>query len=384
MSEAAKRNKELQSTVSRYVTVEQRYQEAILALDTTNEIEKALDIFKERNKKKKSWGDFEFPTVGYSTLEDFFTDITIQRLPAIPHLARIIKDFDPCQFNPIKVWKDPVSGILIAWEGQHTSLAMFIIFHIYMKMNLKDIKIPIIIYPIKNKAQARKIFINDNTTNRKSFESVDILIQHVMGVRTDGNITDPTWILNERKQQALEKANMFFTSETFKNTAAPGALSNMTEFFDKSEYGLEYAEAFCKYFVNICQSERPVASSEVWLIFNYLKQCYKENIVVDDSYIDAFCKSLNVAFKNNFIPEKFINHATEKYREYLLEINDSDDLRLSPMGNTAEGRKRRATKLLIAQIAKHMPKGFKVPQKYDFPWPAKFIKDEYLFPLSKK
>jgi hypothetical protein len=233
-----------------------------------------------------------------------------------------------------------------------------------MGMDTKDIKIPVIIYPIKNKAQARQIFIADNTTNRKNFESVDVLIQHVMGVRTDGNIIDPKWILNERKQQALEKANMFFTSVTFDDTAKDGALSNMSEFFDKPEYGLEYAEAFCKYFVNICQSKRPVASSEVWLIFNYLKQCYKENIVVDDAYIKAFSDSINIAFKGHFKPEKLINHATESYRNWI----GTDDLRSTPSGNTPEGRKYRATTFLIAQIAKNMPDGFKVPTDYHFHW----------------
>jgi hypothetical protein len=376
---AEERNKQLQSTDSRYVNIAERYIETIVPRDQTYIIEKALEVFKKNNPGKMKWEDFEFPTVGYSNLHELVMDVTIQRFSDIEHLAGIIKRFDPCQFNPIKVWKEPVTGKIVAWEGQHTSLSVHIIFHLLMCMPLEEIIIPIIIYPIKNRAQARQVFINDNTTNRKSFESVDVLIQHVMGVRTDGNITDPIWILNERKQQELEKAGMFFTSETFGDTAENGALSNMTEFFDKSEFGLKYAEAFCKYFTKICQAKRPVASAEVWLIFNYLKQCYAENIVVDDAYIDAFCKSLNVAFNNNFKPEMLINHATDSYRRWWTDISGFDDLRSSPGGNTADGKKFRATTFLIAQIAKNMPKNFAVPQKYHFHWNGK-VPVEDLFP----
>ncbi len=158
---AEERNRQLQSTVSRYVNIAERYIETIVPRDQTHIIEKAIETFKKNNPGKMKWEDFEFPTVGYSNLQELVMDVTVQRFSDIEHLARIIKNFDPCQFNPIKVWKDPVTGNIVAWEGQHTSLSVHIIFHLLMGMPSKEIIIPIIIYPIKNRAQARQVFINE-------------------------------------------------------------------------------------------------------------------------------------------------------------------------------------------------------------------------------
>ena len=127
-------------------------------------------------------------------------------------------------------------------------------------------------------------------------------------------------MLAEQKQKALEGAKMFATHHKFQDTLEPGALTRLDELMDP-RYDLLITQQFCKYFVAVCKSNRPVQPKECWLIYEFFRQCQIEGVAVDSAYIKGVADSLKIAFGGDFNSKAMIERAKEAYREHYEQVN---------------------------------------------------------------
>ena len=141
----------------------------------------------------------------------------------------------------------------------------------------------------------------------------------IFGVRTDGTKI-PAWELAQQKQTALEGAKMFASHVKFGDTEEPGALTRLDELMD-IRYDLEITQQFCKYFVAVCKSSRPVQPKECWLMYEFFRQCQIEGVKVDDVYIQNVANSLKIAFSGDFDSLVMMAQAKVAYRDYYERIN---------------------------------------------------------------
>lgn len=312
----------------------------------------AVDEFKLRNPQFKKWEDLELCEPGETTLDKIDIDITLQRLLDLIHVCNIMDSFKQILVQPICVYKDPSRpGRYICWEGQHTSIVLYIIAAMVLGKDISKCKVPIIINPSSQKSEMRECFITMATpeVGKKSIDPIDLFQQMVFGVRTDGTTNKPEWIAAEKKQQALENAKMFATNQKFGDTSMPGALSVLTELMNPI-YEVEITEAFAKYFVNVCKSSRPVKPKESWMMYEYFRLCKVNDIELTDAYIRGVAKSLKSVTGSDFDADMLFGKAKESYQEWFRDNKPSQD---GTLWGITYPEKRIGLTFLIAQISKN-------------------------------
>lgn len=285
-------------------------------------------------------------------------DVTLQRMLDVNHAANIIANFQELLVMPICVYEDANRpGRFVCWDGQHTAIVLYIIACQILGQNPDDVEVPIVVYESGLKADMRNNFIQLNGDAKKSLDEIDIFHQQVFGVRTDG-ATYSSWILSERKQQALEANGMFATHSKFNDTDQPGALSNMTEFVKED---LELVQAFCKYFAAVCNSDRPVESKEPWMLLMYFEHARSQGIKLTDEYVEAIADALNAGFSSGFDPDQLYNRAQKSYEDWWKIYKPNPDGTL--MG-IKRHRKNDTVCFMIAQITKYLDPQFAVPHTF--------------------
>ncbi len=320
-------NSQFDKSKSQYVDIHTRIAESIkMNYFAKDNIKLAIDTFKKLNVGV-TWADFNLPKAQKATLAQILIDITLQRLPDVEHYCRIITQFDALRVMPICVYQEEdMPGSYIAFEGQHTSIALYLIALMALGIKAEECDIPIVIYNTSEKAKIRKNFIGWSTDDRKGLDPVDIYHQMIYGVRTDNTTTNDTWNLAEKKQQALEQYGIFATDSKFNNEHKPGAMSRLTELLDDKNYPLEVTEHFAKYFNYVCDSSRAVQPKESWIMYTFFKTCINVGITVDDVYIKNVAASVRAAFGNH--PQNFIkiqDAAKESYQRWYRYTRSGSD-----------------------------------------------------------
>lgn len=346
---ASKVNSRFHKSQSHYVDIPTRLKEALAHAGWRGQVVgQAAKEFEIRNPNIKSINNIKLCSALKSTLDKIIIDVTLQRDLDIKHLADILTKFKQILVMPICVYEDPLApGKYVCWDGQHTVVMLYIIYAHILGEDISQIEIPIVVYPSTLKAEMRECFIMLNGEAKKALDPIDIFHQTVYGVRSD-NSQNEDWVLNELKQQALENAEMFATNEKFGDTKESGALSVMTELLD-DYYDLEITQTFCKYFKEVCNSNRPVRPKESWMLYIYFDLCKRNGIVLDDAYISNVVSALKVVEKKDFNSDLFFNKAKESYQEWFRINKPNPDGTLwgitypeKPLGMT----------FLIAQIKK--------------------------------
>jgi hypothetical protein len=346
-------NQQFYKSKSQYVSIPQRVKQTIGNSSYHQAvIDDSVDEFKRRNPNIKAWSDLVLCSAQSTTLDKIVIDITLQRMLMIFHATNIMDHFQQLRVMPISVYEDPLApGQYVCWDGQHTAVVLYLIAKV-LKEDLSKCEIPIVVYKSKLKSEMRQNFMVLNGTGKVPLDQIDKYHQMIFGVRTDGTKI-PSWVLAEQKQQALEGAKMFATHTKFSDVAEPGALTRLDELMDP-RYDLEITEQFCKYFVAVCKSSRPVQPKECWLMYEFFRQCQIEDIKVDSAYIKGVADSLKLAFGGDFDSLELWNQAKTAYRDYYERVNGyALGIRYPevPVGLT----------FLIAQIGKYfggkMPKG---------------------------
>lgn len=362
---ADKINQQFYKNSSQYVNIPQRLKQTIgNSSFYQSVVTDSVDEFKRRNPNITMWSDLSLCNSVKTTLDKIVIDITLQRMLVLFHATGILDNFQQIRVMPISVYEDPAApGQYVCWDGQHTAVVLYLI-ALAIKADISQCEIPVVVYQSHLKSEMRQNFMALNGDAKHPLDQIDKFHQMIFGVRTDGSQI-PSWVLAEKKQQALEGAKMFATHSKFGDTDEPGALTRLDELMD-IRYDLKITEQFCKYFVSICKSSRPVQPKECWLMYEFFRQCQIEKIRVDDDYIRDVANSLKIAFSGDFDPIALMAQAKSAYRDHYERVNGyALGIRYPevPIGLT----------FLIKQIAKNfkgtMPKG---PQH----WP---VQSTYLF-----
>lgn len=299
-SYASQQNAQYNHKGSKFVDLGRRFNDTISGLPRIKQtgirstISNACKKFEKRYPHIKRFQDLDLAVAGETPLTDIYIDITIQRVLNLPWVAQILENFREPQADPIKLYEVIAGGdlenefpvgtkIFASWDAQHTAIVYWIIAVMILKEDPKKVKVPSILYKVKNRADIRMNFVNGNSDLGKlRLDSIDLFRQMVLGVRLDGN-TNPKWVEAELKQQHLEGADLFVTADKYGDTNQPGAISRMAE-IDK--YTSDVIRKFCLYTSTI-PTPRPIDSQEIEIMcawFNMAKEAgidYTDDEVVD-------------------------------------------------------------------------------------------------------
>ena len=313
-------------------------------------IESSIEEFKNRNLKVKTWADFKFCRSEKTTLDKIVIDITLQRMLNLLHATGIMDKFQQIRVMPISVYEDPLApGKYVCWDGQHTAIVLYLIAVQTLGLDISKCEVPIVVYESSQKSEMRENFMELNGDAKMPLDLIDYFHQMVFGVRTD-NSKNPTWMLVEEKQKALEAAKMFATHIKFGDADQPGALSRLDELMDVKNYDLSITQQFCKYFVAVCKSSRPVQPKECWMLYEYFKLCQVEGIQVNDAYIRGVANSLKTAFNGDFNSIALAAKAKASYQGWWIDTNRSMD---GTLRGITYPEYRLGLTFLIKQIAKN-------------------------------
>ena len=342
-------NRRYNKSKSHYVNTQQRIRESLKNKTYENQIvQDSIDEFLRRNPQIKTWNNITLCKPAVTTLDKILIDTTLQRVLDILWSSEIVDTFRQVAVAPIQVYEDPeMPGHYIAWDGQHTDVALYIIAVMALGLKPEECKIPINIYPSESKSEMREMFIGHNGGFKKALEAYDFWEQMVFGVRTDGNKSIEEWVEVEQKQQWIENAKMFVTAHKNGDTDKPGAISRLSEIMNR-KYDSDVTYWFTKYFVSLNKSSRPVQPKECWLIFDYLQLCINDySINLNDAYIRSVARVLRKVGANDFDAEHFYESAKKSYK--------TDYIRRSPYGNLwgiSYPEKRIGQTFLIEQLKK--------------------------------
>lgn len=345
-------NNQFHKSQSHYVDLSERLKDHLSDSDKKYLLDDSITNFKLKHSNVHHWSNISLCRAQSTTLDKIMIDVTLQRMLDFKHAIQILDRFRQILVMPICVYEEPACpGKYVCWDGQHTAIVLLMIAkHILGETDLSNVRIPIVIYPSTMKSDMRQCFITLNGEGKKPLDVIDKYHQKVFGVRTD-NSTNSDWILNEKKQQALENAKMFATHSKFGDVNMPGALTRLEELVD-ADYDLEVTENFCKYFVSICKSSRPVQPKESWLLYDFFQLCQSARITVDDQYIKGITDSIKKAFGGNDLDAiALVQRAKRSYQEWWRVNKPNPDGTLWGINYPSE--KKMAQVFFLAQLRKN-------------------------------
>lgn len=307
-SYAAQRNAVYHNTSSNLVDLVQRLNDTIAAMplqaqrNWQSKLAKALATFKRNNPGLKSINDPKFRLCKslMRKLRDIQIDTTMQREPNLSWIVTIIENFRAYQAQPIQVYE--TANGMGAWDGQHTSLALYLIATQALGMNFDDIEVPVNIYDIVSRGEIRGNFINNNTTvgknaGKKPLDIIDIIQQMIYGVEVDG-VTEQEWVDAHAKWKVLAAAGMFLTADKFNDTDQVGAISRLNEINDSSVKVVKQFAVYGKYIVEL--QKRPINTKEIPIIMEFFNLCEQQDITYTDAQIEDLAQHCVDMFGANF------------------------------------------------------------------------------------
>lgn len=307
-SYAAQRNARYTNSASNLVDLVQRLNDTIAAMprqaqrNWQSKLAKALATFKKNNPGLRSINDPKFRLCKslMGKLKDIQIDTTMQREPNLQWIITIIENFRAYQAQPIQVYA--TANGYGAWDGQHTSLALYLIATQALGMKFEDIEVPINIYDIVSRGEIRGNFINNNTTvgknaGKKPLDIIDIIQQMIYGVEVDG-VTEQEWVDAHAKWKALADAGMFMTADKFNDTDQVGAISRLNEINDSSVNVVKKFAVYGRYVVDLQQ--RPINTKEIPIIMEFFNLCEQQDITYTDEQIEDLAQHCVDLFDANF------------------------------------------------------------------------------------
>jgi hypothetical protein len=307
---AAKRNAVYQNSSSNLVDLVQRYNYTVAAMPRQAQrnhqakLAKALATFKKNNPGLKSINDrskFRLCKSLMGKLKDIRIDTTMQREPNLQWIITIIENFRAYQAQPIQVYATSDGG-WGGWDGQHTSLALYLIATQGLGENFDDVEVPINIYDIVSRGEIRGNFINNNTTvgknaGKKPLDIIDIITQMIYGVEVDG-VQEQEWVDAHAKWKSIAAAGMFLTADKFNDTEQVGAISRLNEINDSSVNVVKKFAVYGKYVVDL--QKRPIDTKEIPIIMEFLNICEQQDINYTDAEIEDLAQHCVDLFDANF------------------------------------------------------------------------------------
>ena len=346
-------NEQYNHKESNFVSLQTRITEAFkLAPKFEAQLEAVIEEFKRRNKG--NWSSFNDMALVKAIPVDFskiLIDSTMQRPLNMRHVLKILNYFSQTMVMPIQVYKEDDN--FIAWDGQHTSIALYLILTKVFGERQTGTMIPVNIYPVKQKLEIRRNFILLNGDAKEKLDFIDTYRQMVYGAIID-NSDDPIWQDTAKINDLLKNAGLFATHEKFGDDREPGAFTLladtiMTKKLEKRK-DVDVTRMFCKYWVYI-NEERPVQAKEARMLYEFFDACFKDGIKVNDKYLLDFALFCKEYFEANWSETgSFWSKAKLSYETWYKKANPEEYEENGLKGFTTEPRF--GIPFLIAQLKK--------------------------------
>lgn len=300
-------NQKYASNASVFISPEQRVNDYLNAVPgSKTELVEAIKYFKQANPNINV-NNLELPIAHMIPLSDILIDDTMNRPLDWYHLINIVAEFDPVLVDGVRVYEDAsLPGKYIAWDGQHTTLALYILFCLIFGKKPEDVMIPVTINRTRLKSAIRKTFIKHNSSTKKGgikleLSPLDLYAQQVFGVRIDKS-QDPNWIISEQKQTSLENSQLYLIDKgSYNSMISDGAITSPEKIIGEDAFIVEQFARYWNFRTALVGSS--VVESKELVIISHLLHCFKNNgVTLTDTdfanMVAIFDKSFNIDFKS--------------------------------------------------------------------------------------
>jgi len=346
-------NEQYNHRESNFVSLQTRITEAFkLAPKFEAQLEAVIEEFKRRNKD--AWSSFSEMALVQAIPVDFskiLIDSTMQRPVNMRHVLKILNYFSQTMVMPIQVYKE--GDNYIAWDGQHTSIALYLILTKVFGELQANTMIPVNIYPVKQKLEIRRNFILLNGDAKEKLDFIDTYRQMVYGAIID-NSDDSIWQDTAKINDLLKDAGLFATHEKFGDEREPGAFTLLSETIMAKKMekrkDVDVTRMFAKYWVYV-NEERPVQAKEARMLYEYFDACLKDGMKIDDKYLLDFALFCKEYFEANWSETgSFWSKTKLSYETWYKKANPEEFEENGLKGFSTEPR--HGIPFLIAQIKK--------------------------------
>jgi hypothetical protein len=358
-------NARFNQNASVFVSAKKRLDDYQLAVPgSANELQHAITDFKMSSTfvKNKKWQDITLARAHKVKLKDIRIDDTMNRPLDWEHVRKIVKNFCATRVLAINVYEDPSApGCYIAWDGQHTTIVLYIISVLAYGEAIGNVEVPVVVTPGNNKEEIRENFIVLNTDEGKlPLSTLAIFEQMIYGVTVDHS-NNPKWNIAAKKWEELANVGIFLTSTDYRNTTNPGALTHVETIDSES---LDLIKKFATYWKYRRQhQDDPVNSKELIMVLCLLKAADADGITWSDTEIkdivDIFWNCFNCEFTGETHLHIFWKKLEGAYQNwydtvYRVPGPNEPDLRPKRKDMTRNGKHQETfgTTFMIRQLEK--------------------------------
>lgn len=354
-SYASKKNARFSNTASDILTIKDRWDHTYNSLPSIRQqvvdytLANAINEFRNNNPHLTCWADVQalLPDTKWVTMSTNKIDGTMQRLLRQLWSIEIVNKFRGLKVRPIQVYKpDPTKDEYVAWDGQHTLVALWIIATQIFGEDPDKIMIPVNLYRTNDKAEMRDSFIGHNGGEyQEQLDQFDKIEQMVYGCRVDGS-KNPEWLRVEEKQSIVESYDLFLTKADFGDADQPGAISRMQEFMSLPKDALTN---LCEYLTAVGCNTRSAQEKELVMMAYFFDRCRSENVKVTKQLIYDVAGITKRHWKADFTPtSSFWVRCSSAYYTWHKKHVVGVDARFSKETN-------HAYPFLVEQLKKNLP-----------------------------
>jgi hypothetical protein len=347
-------------SASHFITLQQRLADALKAAPIfVNMLTAMVYEYKRRHKNWAKFSDLKLCEAIQVSMDKILIDTTMQRSLNLRHVLNILQHFRSTMVMAIQVYEDEDKpGYYIAWDGQHTAIALYIILTKVFGEQTAKTMIPVVVYNVKHKLEIRRNFILLNGDAKEELDFIDKYIQMVFGVKVD-KADDPEWVDTALKNDYLAAAGLFATHSKFGDEDQPGAFTLLADTLMskslKTRKHPEVTRMFAEYW-SYLNEQRPVEPKEARQLYEYFNLCYEQGIKVDSKYLLEFVNFTKDNFSADFGPNgPFWDKVRMAYESWYrkanagsTDVNDKGEVIVR--GFTTE--MRTGIPFLIAQVKK--------------------------------
>jgi hypothetical protein len=307
LTHAQIRNARFNTDTSKFVSAKQRFADyCAFVPGSVNQMQNAIKEFKKAFPDL-TWEKISSNLVGAQTckLTDIRIDDTMNRPLNWEHVIKILKKFCATRVMAVNVYKDPLApGCYIAWDGQHTTIVLYILAVMVFEQPIGAIEIPINISKATSKEEIRTNFIEINGEAKLDLSPLDLFEQKVYGALLD-NSTIEDWAIAAKKFHALEKVDLFLTSSAYRDEHESGAITHVSSIIKND---LDIVEKFATYwkFRSAFENRKVETKEIIHMIYLFVyakseKVDWSEKDIAD--IVDIFWN----CFSCEFTPSPYLN-----------------------------------------------------------------------------
>ena len=340
---------------SHFVTLQQRLSDALKSSPIyVNMLTAIVDEYKRRHNEWLKFADLNLCKAIMVPMDKILIDTTMQRNLNLRHVLNILQHFRSTMTMAIQVYADENKpGYFIAWDGQHTAIALYIILTKVFGEQTANTLVPVVVYNVSHKLEIRRNFILLNGDAKEELDFIDKYIQMVFGVKVD-KADDQEWIDTALKNDYLAKAGLFATHNKFGDEDQPGAFTLLADTLMskslKTRKDPEVTRMFAEYW-SFLNQERAVEPKEARQLYEYFNLCYEQKITVDDAYLLELVAFTKTNFDADFGPNgPFWDKVKNSYESWYAKANPESYAESGLRGFTSE--MRTGIPFLLAQLKK--------------------------------